>query len=223
VIFDLDGVLIDSEEVWAKVREEFTRERGGRWTEQATRAMMGMSSTEWSRYMAEELAVPLPPEEISTLVAERVAEIYRRELPLIPGAVEAVRRVGAAWPLGVASSANRPLIELVLEVADLTSVFRAVVSSEEVPRGKPAPDVYLEAASRLEVEPGHAAAVEDSTNGLFAARAAGMAVVAVPNRAFPPAPEALEAAGRVLESLDELTPELIEEVVADRGPDGGVR
>jgi HAD superfamily hydrolase (TIGR01509 family) len=216
VIFDLDGVLIDSEGVWAKVREEFARERGGRWHEGAHREMMGMSSTEWSRYMAGELGVRLAPEEISREVADRVGEVYRRDLPLLPGAVDAVRRIGAAWPLGLASSANRPLIDLVLEVAGLAPLFRVTTSSEEVARGKPAPDVYLEAAARLGVEPREAAAVEDSTNGLLSARAAGLGVIAVPDRAYPPARGALEAADRVLASLDELSPEVVEAVIAAR-------
>jgi HAD superfamily hydrolase (TIGR01509 family) len=216
VIFDLDGVLIDSEGVWAEVREEFARERGGRWHEDAQREMMGMSSTEWSRYMADELGLPLAPEEISRDVADRVGDIYRRDLPLLPGAVDAVRRIGAALPLGLASSANRPLIDLALEVAGLAPLFRATISSEEVARGKPAPDVYLEAAARLEVQPSEAVAVEDSTNGLLAARAGGLGVLAVPNREYPPAREALEAADRVLASLDELEPEVVEAVIAAR-------
>jgi HAD superfamily hydrolase (TIGR01509 family) len=213
VIFDLDGVLIDSEEVWARVREELVREQGGRWHEHSHQEMMGMSSTEWSRYIAEELGVPLSPEEISDQVVERVGRVYRRNLPLIPGAVRAVRRIGAVWRLGLASSANRSLIDLVLDLADLGHLFRATISSEEVPRGKPAPDVYLEAAARLAVEPSHAAAIEDSTSGLQAARAAGLVVIAIPNRAFPPAQHALAAADSVLASLDELNPDVVEAVV----------
>jgi HAD superfamily hydrolase (TIGR01509 family) len=210
VIFDLDGVLIDSEEVWAEVRERFVREHDGSWRDQAQREMMGMSSTEWSRYMAEELGVPLPAEEISDRVVKSVGEVYRSKLPLIPGAGEAVRRLGAGWRLGLASSANRPLIDLVLERARLAPLFEITISSEEVARGKPAPDVYLEATARLGVEPSQAAAIEDSTSGLLAARRAGLAVIAIPNRAFPPAREALDAADRVLASLDELDREAVE-------------
>jgi HAD superfamily hydrolase (TIGR01509 family) len=216
VIFDLDGVLIDSEQVWASVRERFVREHDGRWREGAHLEMMGMSSTEWSRYMAEELQVPLTPEEISSQVVEQVGELYRRDLPLLPGAVDAVRRIAAVWPLGLATSANRPLIDLVLERAGLAALFRVTISSDEVAHGKPAPDVYLEATSRLGVEPNDAAAIEDSTNGLLAARAAGLGVIAIPNRAFPPAPEGLDAADDVLTSLDELTPEVVEAVITAR-------
>ena len=213
VIFDLDGVLVDSEQVWGSEREHLTRESGGHWHEGALRAMMGMSSVEWSRYMHEQLGVPLPPEEISREVVRRVGESYAEHLPLIEGAAEAVRRLAARWPLAVASSANREIIDSVLELTGLAGAFAATVSSEEVPHGKPAPDVYLEASSRLGVEPADAAAVEDSTNGLLSARAAGLTVVAIPNREFPPAPEGLAAADIVLHSLHELTPEAIEREV----------
>ncbi len=191
VIFDLDGVLIDSEQVWDDARQEFTIEQGGHWSEQAQRDMMGMSSTEWSRYLAEELGIPLSPEEINDAVVEEMAKRYREELPLIDGAREAVERMAAEWPLGLASSANRPLIDLVLELSGLARYFVATMSSEEVERGKPAPDVYLAVASRMDMDPGACAAIEDSSNGLRAAHAAGMRVVAIPNAHFPPAEDAL--------------------------------
>jgi HAD superfamily hydrolase (TIGR01509 family) len=210
VVFDLDGVLIDSEQVWAEVREQLARERGGRWPPEAARRMMGMSSPEWSGYMADELAVPMTPREISAEVVERVAARYRAELPLLPGAVETVRRLAGRWPLGLASSANRPLIDLVLQDAGLGDAFAATVSSEEVDRGKPAPDVYLEASARLGVEPGRCAAVEDSANGIRAALAAGMRVVAVPNRDFPPPRDVLDQADLVVTDVNQLRPELLE-------------
>jgi HAD superfamily hydrolase (TIGR01509 family) len=210
VILDLDGVLVDSEEAWNAAREQLTRERHGSWHAGATRAMMGMSSTEWSRYMHDELGVDMPPEKISTAVAERLERLYRERLPLIPGAREAVASLADRWPLGLASSSNRPIIELVLDLADMRELFAATVSSEEVARGKPAPDVYLEAARRLGAEPERCAAVEDSTNGLRSAAAAGMTVIAFPNRAFPPDADALGVASAVIESLSELRPELLE-------------
>jgi HAD superfamily hydrolase (TIGR01509 family) len=210
VIFDLDGLLIDSEGAWDRVRRAYVEERGGRWRESATGEMMGMSSIEWSRYVREQLGVDLPPERISEEVAARVGELYERELPLLPGAVEAVERVAERWPLGLASSSNRELIDRALELAGIASRFRATVSSEEVARGKPAPDVYLEAARRLEVAPGDCAAIEDAHNGLLSAADAGMRVIAIPNREFPPGKEALARADRMLKSLEELTPEAIE-------------
>jgi HAD superfamily hydrolase (TIGR01509 family) len=206
VVFDLDGVLIDSEHVWDEARRELAVERGGRWHEQASRDMMGMSSHEWSRYMHDVIGLADPPEEISTEVVQRLDEIYRRELPLIEGAVEAVQPLAARWPLGLASSSNRELIDLVLEFSGLAEYFRVTVSSEEVPRGKPAPDVYLEAARRLEVAPERCAAIEDSENGIKSAKAAGMRVLALPNPRFPPAEDVLALADDVLGSLGELTP-----------------
>jgi len=204
VVFDLDNVLIDSEELWGEAREGITREHGGRWRDTAQQEMMGMSSPEWSRWLHDELGVQLEPEKISEAVVERLETVYRDHLRLMPGAREAVERLEARWPLAVASSANKPLIELALELSELRPDFRAVVSSEEVPRGKPEPDVYLEAAHRLGVAPGECAAVEDSTNGLLSARAAGMKVIAVPDPRYPPSQESLDAADVRLDSLRDL-------------------
>ena len=210
VIFDLDGVLIDSEPVWDEVRERLTGELGGTWHGHATRDMMGMSAPEWSAYMHEELGVPLDREEISGRVVEAVEASYRERLPLIEGAVGAVQRLATRWPLALASSANRPIIDLALDLASLSDCFAATVSSEEVDHGKPAPDVYLEAARRLGVDPAGCAAVEDSSNGLRSAGAAGMCVLALPNRAFPPDEDALALARETLATLEMLVPEVIE-------------
>jgi len=210
VVLDLDGVLVDSEEAWDEARRELVAERGGEWKGGATHAMLGMSSPEWSAYVRDELGVDMAPEEISDAVVERLLAGYRRGLPLLPGAVEAVRALAARWPLGLASSSNAPVIALVLEESGLDDVIRAWVSSEEVARGKPAPDVYLEAARRLGVEPARCVAVEDSSNGLRAAAAAGTAVVAVPMRAFPPAPDALALAAVTVDGIAEVTPEVVE-------------
>jgi len=210
VIFDLDGLLLDSEQVWDEAREELARERGGRWSEHAQRDMMGMSSPEWSRYMHDVIGLPEPPEEINAEVVDRLEQRYREHLPVITGAQAAVERLAARWPLAVASSSNRELIDLALDLMGIAKYFKATVSSEEVARGKPAPDVYLEAARRLGVDPTNAAAVEDSTNGIRAATAAGMRVVAIPNEHFAPDEEALGQADVVLGSLAELTPEAVE-------------
>ena len=210
VAFDLDGVLVDSEERWTRAKKALVEDAGGRWKAEATHAMLGMSSPEWSRYLHDELGVPLAPEEINEAVVARMLEDYRRDLPLIAGAVDAVQRLAARWPFALAISSNREVIDVVLESSGLAEAFAATVSSEEVARGKPAPDVYLEAAARLGAAPADAAAVEDSTNGLLAGRAAGMAVVAIPNAAFPPSEEALAAADVVLGSISELTPAVIE-------------
>jgi HAD superfamily hydrolase (TIGR01509 family) len=206
VVFDLDGVLIDSEHVWDEVREELARERGGRWHPDAQRDMMGMSSPEWSRYLHDVIGLSEPPEEIDAEVVRRMRARYADELPLLDGAVAAVRRLAEAYRLGLASSSNRPLIDAVLEDAGLAPFFAATVSSEEVARGKPAPDVFLEAARRLAAAPERCVAIEDSANGIRSAQAAGMRVVAIPNLHYPPPPEALALADVVLESLSSLTP-----------------
>ena len=211
VVFDLDGVIVDSEHVWDAAREALARERGGRWHEGAQQGMMGMSSVEWSRYMHERLGLKDPPEEISAEVVRRLEATYREELPLVAGATEAVARLARRWPLGVASSSNRPIIDLVLGLAGLDRFLRVTVSSEEVQRGKPSPDVYLEAARRLGADPAKSAAVEDSRNGILSAKAAGMRVVAIPNTRFPPGQEALAAADVVIPSITGLTPETVEE------------
>jgi len=209
VVFDLDGVLLDSERLWDQARREVAASHHGRWRDEATAAMQGMSSAEWSRYMRDALAVDLTPERISDLVVANLLERYRRGLPLIWGAVEAVRRLAARWPLALASSANRVVIDTVLAVAGLSEQFRASVSAEEVPRGKPKPDVYLEAARRLGQPPAACAAVEDSAAGIRSAIAAGMQVVAVPNRDYPPPGDILASAQLVIDSLPELTVDLL--------------
>lgn len=209
VVLDLDGVVVDTEEVWDRERRAYVARHGGAWTGAATRAMQGMSSAEWSRYLVEELGAEGDPPEVSRAVARMVVAEVQRELPLLPGAVRAVNALAGAFTLGLASSANREVIDAVLDGAGITERFAATVSSEEVERGKPAPDVYLEAARRIGVDPAACAAVEDSSNGLRAAHAAGMIVIATPNHAFPPATDALALAAVVLDGIKDVTPERV--------------
>jgi HAD superfamily hydrolase (TIGR01509 family) len=209
VVFDLDGVLVQSEELWDAARRELAEEHDIEWPDGATDAMMGMSSKEWSRYMHDEVGVPDPPEEINRKVLEWVEKRYRENLPWIDGAREAVRRIGAEFPLGLATSSNREIIDIVVEVGGFEDLLKVTVSSEEVERGKPAPDVYLEATRRMGVDPHKTAAVEDSTNGLLAAKAAGMRVIAIPNDAHPPAQKGLDVADVVLHSIEELKPGVV--------------
>ncbi len=210
VVFDLDGVLIASEEVWDAVREAYVRERGGRYDAEVQRAMMGMSSLEWSRYLHDEAVVPDPAEAINAEVVRRMLERYREALPLIDGATAAVERVAGRYRLAVASSSNRELIDEVLRVSGLAPLFETTVSYEEVARGKPAPDVYLEAARRLALAPAECAAIEDSHGGIRSAKAAGMRVIAIPNPSYPPDGEALAQADAVLDAIVSLGPEIIE-------------
>ena len=212
VVFDLDGVLLDSEQRWNDAKEAVTTAAGGRWRDDAATAMMGMSSPEWSAYMHDELAVPYEPERINELVVERMAAGYAEELPLLPGAIDAVETLAARWPLGLASSSNREIINAFLDLSGLRDRFRVTTSSEEVGRGKPSPDVYLEVAARLGAHAARCVAVEDSSNGLRAAAAAGMAVIAVPNPHYPPAPDALALAEATVMTPGEVTPALVERV-----------
>lgn len=209
-MFDLDGVLIDSERAWDAARRAVVEQAGRSWRDGATETMMGMSAPEWARYMHDELGVPLAPDQISDRVVARLLAGYEQRLPLLPGAVAAVRRLAERWPLGLASSANRPVIDAVLSLSGLADSFAATVSGDEVAHGKPAPDIYLAAAGQLGVDPARSAAVEDSSNGLRSAAAAGMLVIAVPNEDFPPAADALALAAASVGSLDQLTPELLE-------------
>jgi len=215
-VFDLDGVLLDSEQLWNEAKRELVVDAGGRWREDAPRAMMGMSSTEWTAYMHDSLGVDLQVGEINAQVVLRMETFYREQLPLLPGAVEAVRALAGRWPLGLASSSNREIIDLALSLAGFGDAFAVTVSSEEVPRGKPAPDVYLEACRRLGISPARSVAVEDSSNGLRAASAAEMAVIAVPNPHYPPDADALALAAATIESLHELTPELVDRLLSIR-------
>jgi len=205
----MDGVLIDSEPVWERVRRAFVADHGGRWPDDAQDRMMGMSTAEWSAYISHDFGLRVPAPRVAELVIAAMAAEYQAHVPLLPGAVEAVRALSARWPLAVASSAPKSLIEAVLDLSGLRPAFAAAVSSEEVTRGKPAPDVYLEATARLLLPPASSAAVEDSSNGLRAAAAAGCAVIAVPRPEYPPAADALGQARVVLDSLTELTPDTI--------------
>jgi HAD superfamily hydrolase (TIGR01509 family) len=205
VVFDLDGVLIDSEPVWEQVRRGLVAERGGHWSPDAQRRIMGMSTPEWARYLSEDLGVGLPPDQVATMVVDRMAARYAEHVPLMDGAVDAVHRIAARWPLGVASSAPAVLIQTVLKAAGLRSCFSVVMSTEQVAHGKPAPDIYLAVAAELGVPPGDCAAVEDSSNGLRSAAAAGLRVVAIPQPRYPPDPDALAQTSLVLPGLAALT------------------
>ena len=210
IVFDLDGVLVDSEQVWDEIRQAVVAERGGRWRDEATRAMQGMSTPEWSAYLAGPLGADGTPEELARVVTGAMADRYRAAVPLLPGAVDAVTALASRWPLAVASSSPPELIRAVLDSAGIAARFRAVVSSEEVPRGKPAPDVYLAAADRLGVEPARCVAVEDSASGLRSAAAAGMTVLAVPNPHYPPPADALALAAATVPTPAGLTVELVD-------------
>lgn len=209
VIFDLDGVLIETEQEWNEVRKEFAARHGGHWSQHDQPALMGANSMQWAEYMRDKVGIGLSSREIYDGVVNALRDRYSEHLPLIPGAWEAVTGLAVGFKLGVASSSPLELIEHSLRLAGLRTYFQAVVSSDEVAVGKPAPDVYLEACRRLGTEPACAAAIEDSSSGLRAAAAAGLALVAIPNMAYPPDPDSLALADVVMGSVGEVTGDII--------------
>jgi HAD superfamily hydrolase (TIGR01509 family) len=217
VVFDMDGVIVDTEPLWNEVKREVATAAGGRWEPRAETEMLGMSGPEWAAYLHDEMAVPLAPAEIARRVVAGMVQRLSDHVPVLPGAPEAVAAIAARWPIALASSADRPVIEAVLDHAGIAAHFTATVTSEEAGRGKPAPDAYLEAARRLGVAPEAAVAVEDSPNGMRSAAAAGMALVAVPNPSVPAEPDALALAGVVLDGgVAALTPAVVERAAAAR-------
>ncbi len=216
VIFDLDGTLIESEQIWRDVRHAFVVEHGGHWVDGAQDQMIGMRTTEWSRYMHDDLGVALPPQAIGEQVVRTVAQQLARDAPVLPGAAQALERLATAFPLGLATAAARAVAETVLAKTGWTKYFDVVVSADDVARGKPAPDVYLRALQLMGADPRRTAAVEDSANGIRSAHAAKLAVIAIPNRAFPPDREALALADRVLATIGALDVATINDVLAGR-------
>jgi len=209
VVFDLDGVIVDSEPVWEEVRRAYVAEHGGTWQPDTQRRLMGMSTGEWAAYLSGELGVGRTAEQVADEVVSEMARRYREHVPLIDGADAVVRRIAARWPLGLASSSPTRLIAAALDATGLTDAFAVTLSTEETERGKPAPDVYLTVAQRLGVDAARCAAVEDSSNGVRSAAAAGMRVVAVPHGSYPLDPDAAALAAVTLGSVGELTPELV--------------
>jgi HAD superfamily hydrolase (TIGR01509 family) len=210
VVFDLDGVIVDSEPVWEEVRREYVATHGGQWQPDTQRRLMGMSTGEWSRYLSTELGVDRTPEQVATDVVDAMARRYDKHVPLIDAADQVVRRLAARWPMGLASSSPPRLIEAALAATGLTEVFQVTLSTEQVASGKPAPDVYLAVAARLGVDPARCVAVEDSSNGVLSAAGAGMRVVAIPHPSYPLAPEARERAALIIPAIGELTVQAVE-------------
>lgn len=209
VIFDLDGVLVDSEPVWEEVRRRYVADHGGQWQPDTQRRLMGMSTGEWARYLSEELGVRRTPEQVAAEVVDEMAARYARQVPLVPGADAVVRELARHWPLGLASSSPPRLIAAALDAADLAAAFAVTLSTEKVARGKPAPDVYVAVAERLGVDPTGSVAVEDSSNGVRSAAAAGMRVIAVPHAAYPLDGDARAQAALVVDGVHAVTPDAV--------------
>lgn len=215
VIFDLDGVLVDSETLWDEIRRSVVAEHGGEWTDEATRAMQGMSTPEWARYLVDTLGTELSAEEAAETVIARMGQRYEADPPILPGAAETARTVAERYRCAIASSSPPVLINAFLTATDLTGLIPTTVSSEQVDSGKPDPAVYLEAASRLGAAPEKCVAIEDSTNGLRAALAADMTVIGMPNPDFPPDSAVLARASTILNRITEL-PDALEQLQHSR-------
>lgn len=209
VIFDLDGTLIETEPAWDGVRRGLAADAGLPWPEGGTQAMMGMSTPEWAHFLVETVGLPMSDEEAARVTIERMAAHHAAGVTVLPDAVESVMRMADRYRVAVASSSPRVLIDAAVSALGLSGVFEATVSTEEVERGKPAPDGFLRAAELLGVEPGWCLAIEDSTNGVLSALAAGMKVVTVPPAFHPPSSDVL-ARTTVLDTLEGLTVELVE-------------
>ncbi|MCA0296213.1 MAG: HAD family phosphatase [Actinobacteria bacterium] len=220
VVFDMDGTLTDTEHVWDVVRRGLAEADGRPWPADATRAMMGMSTPEWSAYLSDVVGLHGDAADAGRRTLAAMADHYESGIDLMPGAAEAVRRMAARWPVGLASSSPRLLIDAAVHAMGLDGVFGAVLSTEALDAGKPAPDVYLGVCRQLGVEPTDAVAVEDAHNGILSAAAAGLAVVAIPPHFHPPPASTLALADAVLDSLADLTPELVERILADRAAGG---
>ncbi|WP_040162131.1 HAD family hydrolase [Nigerium massiliense] len=210
VVFDLDGTLIDSEQTWDEVRRGLAAEDGVPWPDEATTAMMGMSTQEWSTYLSETVGLTSDPDQSARRVIDALLDRYRHgRIEVLPGAADAVRRLAAEFPLGVASSSARVLIEAGLDAIGVRDAVSVVVSTEEVANGKPEPDGYLEACRQLGVDPAASVAVEDSGNGAKSALAAGMKTVVIPPAFHPPSDDILQRCDAVLDGLADLTPDLV--------------
>ena len=208
VIFDMDGVLLDSNDTWEAVMGELFALAGKSLSDLDQDSFMGGdNSLQWAAFLRQLLGLEMTDEEIVQWVVDRMNVRYNSHLPLIPGAVDVVARLASQFPLGLASSSPREVIHLVLRRSGMDDLFQVWVSSDDVACGKPAPDVFLLCCERLGVEPARCAAVEDSRVGIRSAKAAGLRVIAVPGLVFPLDAETLALADAVISSIDELEPE----------------
>ena len=215
VVFDMDGVLVDSEPLWMRARKDLVAVAGGRWRAEAETAMMGISSDRWSAYMRDRLDMQShTAEQIRAEVIGRMIDLYREHVPLLPGARAAVEAMASRWPLAVASGSDRVLLDTVLASTGLGQHFVATVAGDEVTEGKPEPMIYEEVCRRLDADPEHCVAIEDSGAGIVSALAAGTKVVAVPRPGFQPQPEILARATVVLPDLTVLDADRMAAIMA---------
>ena len=216
VIFDMDGVLVDSEVYWDKSRIEYACDRGKTWTDEFQRLAMGRSTIGWARVMQDRLQLDDSIDEIIVDMKARVIAHYEERMPTRPGALESVRHMKEYFRIGLASGSPTEIIKAVMRITELDLVFEVMVFGDDIPRGKPAPDIYLEAMSRLGVAPQAAAGIEDSANGLRSLKAAGMLAVAAPSPDYPLAEDVLALADAHIVSLEDFNVDLIRQIERER-------
>lgn len=213
ILFDMEGVLVDSEPYWYQSRQEFARDHGKEWTEADQRQAMGRATTSWAALMQERLAVSMTVDEIIADMKRRIIAHYEQHLPVRPGALEAVRLAATRYRVGLASGSPTVVIERVMELTGLNRIFEVIVYGDDIPHGKPAPDIYLAACARLGVDSKRALGIEDSANGIRSLKAAGMYTIAAPSPGFPLLPELVQMADRQIFSLEDFSLELVDEIV----------
>lgn len=216
VIYDMDGVLVDSEVYWDKSRIEFARDRGLVWTDEFQRLAMGRSTVGWARVMQEKLALDEPIDAIIAEMKARVIAHYEARMPARPGALESVAHIKRHFRVGLASGSPTDIIKAVLRITGLDQLFEVMIYGDEAPRGKPAPDIYLEALKQLGVAPAVSLGIEDSANGLRSLRAAGMFAVAAPSPDYPLPDDVLALAHAHITTLEDFNVNLIRRIERGR-------
>ncbi len=214
VVFDMDGVILDSEPVWERVMHELFAAHNRRFTDFDQSAFMGGdNSLQWASYLRRFGGIPLEDREILAWVTGRLIGHFSERLPMMPGAAEAVARLASSYRLALASSSPREIIAFVLERSGLQRFFTAWASSDDVPRGKPAPDVYQRACALIQTDPVDCVAVEDSSVGIQAAHSAGLRVIAIPHPSVSPDPASFELADLALPSIRRLKAETVHRIL----------
>ena len=209
VIFDMDGVLVDSEVYWAKSREEFAQDMGKVWTDDDQRLAMGQSTIGWAKVMKERLQPEMTVDEIIIDMKKRVIAHYEERMPTRPGALEAVKLASKHYRVGLASGSPTEIIKSVLSLTGLDQIFEIMIYGDDIPNGKPAPDIYIEAMKQLGVNPAVTIGIEDSANGIRALKAAGMYAIAAPSPGFPLPVEIVEMSDAIIHSMEDFSTQLV--------------
>ena len=218
IIYDMDGVLVDSEVYWDKSRVEFASDRGKVWSDDFQRLAMGRSTVGWATVMQEQLGLDETIDDIIAEMKARVIAHYEERMPTRPGALESVALMQRHFRVGLASGSPTEIIKAVLSITGLDQIFEVMIYGDEVARGKPAPDIYLEALKVLGVSPANSLGIEDSANGLRSLKAAGMFAVAAPSPGYPLPDDVLALADAHITTLEAFSPDLVRRIDAKSRP-----